>query len=165
MTTNYPSAQTDQLIIMQSRKCVGDGCLTTPTIWIVGHGYHCAEHFDFFKAQYPNNYNDGTIKFSIEQLVGAVDSGEREQERLKAKIEELRARVSELEDWHSRCVCHAASRSGRDLCSRKQIDFIEGLAAKASVNAEEMAKETFGAAVAELTTHQASQMIDLLKKR
>ncbi len=150
---------------MQTRKCISDGCETTPTIWIVGHGYHCTEHFDYFKAQYPNNYSDYTIKFSIEQLTDAVGSGEREQERLKAKIEELRARVSELEEWHSRCVCQAASRSGRDLCSSKQIAFIEGLAAKASVNAEELAKETFGAAVSELTTPQASQMIDLLKER
>lgn len=84
--------------------------------------------------------------------------------RLKAQIEELRARVSELEDWFARCTCKAAARAGRDLATAKQLAYLRSLAIRAEVDVREVCFERYEVTdPAELSVEQASELINLLQ--
>lgn len=83
---------------------------------------------------------------------------------MKAQIQELRARVSELEDWFARCTCGAAARAGRDLATAKQLAYIRSLAIRTGTNAVDIARERFGTEdLPDLTVEQASELIDMLQ--
>lgn len=84
--------------------------------------------------------------------------------RLKTQIEELRARVSELEDWFARCTCKAAARAGRDLATAKQLAYLHSLASRAEVDVREVCFERYGVTdPADLSVERASELINLFQ--
>ena len=83
---------------------------------------------------------------------------------LQTEIEELRARVSELEDWFARYTCAAAARAGRDLATGRQLRYIRGLAKRTGADASGIARDQFGVEeLPALTREQASELIGSLQ--